>query len=112
MVRAGQSFNRYDIWLVAMDPTTGSEISKTRPAVIVSPSQMNRNLNTVVIAPMTTTRKNWPTRVDTVFKDKSGQIALDQIRALDKMRFAKRLGQLDTNTASTMSEALVSMFKE
>ena len=75
---------QYSIWLVNLDPTIGAEIKKTRPAVIISPNEMNEVLNTVIIAPMTTKIRNWPTRVKIEFQGKRGEIALDQIRTIDK----------------------------
>ena len=75
---------QYSIWLVNLDPTIGTEIKKTRPAVVISPNEMNDVLKTVIIAPMTTKTRNWPTRVKIVFEGKDGEIALDQIRTIDK----------------------------
>ena len=75
---------QYSIWLVNLDPTIGAEIKKTRPAVVISPNEMNDVLKTVIIAPMTTKTRNWPTRVKIVFEGKDGEIALDQIRTIDK----------------------------
>ena len=86
---------QYSIWLVNLDPTIGAEIRKMRPAVIISPNEMNEVLNTVIIAPMTTKIRNWPTRVKIEFQGKQGEIALDQIRTIDKRRLVKHLGKLD-----------------
>jgi mRNA interferase MazF len=86
--------NQYQIILVNLDPTIGSEIRKTRPCVIISPDEMNKFLNTVVIAPMTTTSKNYPTRIEITHDNKSGWIVLDQIRTIDKQRIIKDLGRL------------------
>jgi mRNA interferase MazF len=82
----------FNIFLVRLDPTTGAETAKTRPCVVVSPDELNRAVSTVIIAPMTTTRRGWPTRVEISFQGKTGEIALDQIRAVDKSRLVKRLG--------------------
>jgi len=79
---------RFAIFLVKLDPTTGAETAKTRPCVIVSPDELNRALATVIVAPMTTVRRGWPTRVWVEFQGKTGEIALDQIRAVDKTRLA------------------------
>lgn len=87
---------RFNIFLVRLDPATGAETSKTRPCVVVSPDEMNRAIATVIIAPMTTVRRNWPTRVEIKFQNKTGEIALDQIRAVDKSRLVKKLGKLDS----------------
>jgi mRNA interferase MazF len=86
--------NQYQIILVNLDPTIGSEIRKTRPCVVISPDEMNKFLNTVVIAPMTTTSKNYPTRIEITHDNKSGWIVLDQIRTIDKQRIIKDLGRL------------------
>ena len=86
---------QYSIWLVNLDPTIGAEIRKMRPAVIISPNEMNEVLNTVIIAPMTTKIRNWPTRVKIEFQGKQGEIALDLIRTIDKRRLVKHLGKLD-----------------
>jgi len=85
---------RFNIFLVRLDPTTGAETAKTRPCVIVSPDELNRAIATVIIAPMTTMRRGWPTRVEVTFQNKTGEIALDQIRTVDKSRLVKRLGKL------------------
>ena len=81
--------NQYTIVLVRLGPTIGSEIQKTRPCLILSPNQMNTTLKTVVVAPMTSTNKRYPTRVAVRFQNKDGFIALDQIRTIDKSRIAK-----------------------
>jgi mRNA interferase MazF len=85
---------QYEIILVNLDPTIGSEIKKTRPCVVISPDEMNKNLRTVVIAPMTTTSKNYPTRVEIKHDNKLGWIVLDQVRTIDKQRILKNLGKL------------------
>lgn len=86
--------NQYQIILVNLDPTLGSEIKKTRPCIVISPNEMNKFLNTVVIAPMTTSSKNYPTRIEVRHDNKTGWIVLDQIRTIDKQRIIKDLGQL------------------
>jgi len=104
---------RFDVVLLNLDPTIGSEMKKTRPAVIVSPDSMNRSrLKTVIIAPLTSTvREKHPTRVSTVFQEKKGQAALDQIRAVDRTRLIHKLGSLDDKTALRIRELLVTMFE-
>ena len=87
--------NRFDVYLVNLDPTIGAEIKKTRPCLVISPDEMNRNIRTVIIAPMTSTNKDYPTRVACTFRKKQGQIVLDQIRTLDKIRLIKKLGSID-----------------
>lgn len=86
--------NQYDIILVNLDPTIGSEIKKTRPCVVVSPDEMNKHLRTVVIAPMTTSSKSYPTRVEIKHDNKIGWVVLDQIRTIDKQRIINGLGNL------------------
>ena len=85
---------QYEIILVNLDPTIGSEIRKTRPCVVISPNEMNRHLRTVVIAPMTTSSKDYPTRVEVKHDSKIGWIVLDQVRTIDKQRIIKTLGKL------------------
>lgn len=104
---------RFDICLVDLDPTVGSEIKKTRPAVIVSPDSMNLSrLKTIIIAPMTSTiRDHFPTRVATEFQNKQGQIALDQIRAIDRVRIIKVLGRVDDKTKQKILNVLAIMFQ-
>ncbi|MCF6351251.1 MAG: type II toxin-antitoxin system PemK/MazF family toxin [Flavobacteriaceae bacterium] len=86
--------NQYDIVLVNLNPTVGSEIKKTRPCVIVSPNEMNRPLRTIIIAPMTTSSKNYPTRIEIKHNEKIGWIVIDQIRTVDKQRIIKVLGRM------------------
>jgi mRNA interferase MazF len=88
--------NQYAIVLVNLDPTIGSEIKKARPCVIISPNEMNRHLQTIVLAPMTTNTKNYPTRVAVELNSMKGMIALDQIRTVDKSRLIKIMGQLNS----------------
>lgn len=85
---------RFEVFLVSLDPTVGSEIQKTRPCLIFSPDEMNRHIDTVMIAPMTTKGRPYPSRVVCTFKGKEGQVILDQIRTVDKTRLVKRLGTL------------------
>lgn len=85
---------QYSIVLVNLDPTLGSEIKKTRPCVTVSPDEMNKYINTIVLAPMTTNLKRYPTRAAVEHDGKKGMIVLDQIRTVDKIRILKVLGKL------------------
>ena len=101
---------RFDVWLVNLDPTIGSEIRKTRPALIVSPDDMNAHIATVIIAPLTTKGREYPTRVPCVFQGKSGQVVLDQLRTVDKQRLVKRLGEVDAATADTVLSVLAELF--
>jgi len=106
----GVVISRFDIYLVNLDPTIGHEVRKTRPCLIVSPDEMNRYIGTVIIAPMTTKGRDYPTRVNLTFQGKKGQIVLDQIRTIDKIRLIKRLGKIDKNTAQKVLEILGEMF--
>ena len=101
---------RFQIFLVSLDPATGAETAKTRPCAVVSPDELNRAVSTVIIAPMTTVQRGWPTRVAVTFQGKTGEIALDQIRAVDKVRLVKRLGKLDAATADAVLDTLGEMF--
>ena len=100
------AINQYEIVLVNLDPTIGSEIKKTRPCVVISPNEMNKYLNTVVIAPMTSQSKNYPTRVSVKHDNKKGWIVLDQIRTIDKQRIIKIL---DTLSDKEIEEVKVKM---
>lgn len=108
------SIKRFDVVLVNLDPTVGSEIRKTRPAVVVSPDSMNLSrLKTVIIAPMTSTiKENFPTRVMTMFKGKSGQVALDQIRAIDRTRIIQKLGAVEHKTQTNILNILTLLFQK
>lgn len=101
---------RFDVWLVTLDPTQGSEIRKTRPCLVISPDEMNKWLRTVIVAPMTTSGKSYPSRVPITFDGKEGQVVLDQVRTLDKSRFVKRLGVAGNKTANKVADTLAGMF--
>ena len=102
--------NRFDVYLINLDPTVGSEIQKTRPCLIISPEEMNRNIRTVIIAPMTTAGRDYPTRVPCTFKKKKGQIVLDQIRTIDKVRLIKKLGTIDSKIQLEVVTVLQRLF--
>jgi len=101
---------RFDVFLINLDPTVGAEMKKVRPGVVISPDEMNRHIATVIIAPMTTQGKTYPTRVACKFQGKQGLVVLDQIRAVDKTRLAKKLGRIDTKTQSDVLTVLGEMF--
>lgn len=111
MVTAGQTPSRGEVWLVAPDPAQGSEIRKTRPCLVVSPDEMNRFLATVIVAPLTTTVRPYPSRVGLRFKAKRGQAALDQIRTVDRSRLLKKLGQVPESAAIEVAGVLVEMLR-
>ncbi len=101
---------RFEVYLVALDPTLGSEIRKTRPCVIVSPNEANEALHTVIGAPMTTTIRNYPTRARVRFRRRNGEIAVDQLRALDKRRLIKRLGVISPDAQRRLLAVLLDFF--
>lgn len=102
--------NRFDVYLVNLDPAVGSEIQKTRPALIISPDEINHNIRTVIIAPMTTRGRAYPTRVTCRFQNKEGQIVLDQIRTVDKIRLVKRISRVDEDVQRQVLNALQALF--
>lgn len=101
---------RYEVHLVDLDPTQGSEIRKMRPCVVVSPNEMNRYIRTVIVAPMTSTQRGYPSRINVTFQRKKGQVVLDQIRTVDKSRLVKRLGVLPETRAREVAAVLQEMF--
>jgi len=102
--------SRFEVYLVRLDPTQGHEIRKTHPALIISPDEMNRHIETVIVAPMTTKGRPYPTRVPVKFQGKSGQVVLDQLRTVDKSRLVKRLGRLNQTTTTRVLALLAEMF--
>ena len=101
---------RFDVFLVGLDPAVGSEIQKTRPCLVISPDEMNENIRTVIVAPMTSAIKEYPTRVSCRFRKKTGQIVLDQIRTIDKSRLVKKLGTIDSKAQLEVVSVLQQMF--
>jgi mRNA interferase MazF len=101
---------RFEVYLVKLDPTVGSEIHKTRPCLVISPDEINRFINTIIVAPMTTKGRPYPTRVPLKFKSKRGHVVLDQIRTVDKARLVKKLGQVDGQTQRAVLSLLNEMF--
>ncbi len=102
--------SRFDVCLVNLDPTIGSEIQKTRPCLVISPNEMNRAIRTVIVAPMTTKGPDYPSRVTCRFQGRDGQIVLDQIRTVDRVRLVKKLGRLDRKSATKVLLRLKEMF--
>ena len=100
---------RFDVWLVELNPTKGREINKTRPCVVISPNEMGA-LSTTLVAPMTTKGFEFPFRIECQFKEKKGLILLDQIRAIDKSRLIKKLGNIEKSTQIVLCECLQEMF--
>ena len=102
--------SQYEIVLVNLDPTLGSEILKTIPCVVISPDEINHNLRTIVIAPMTTKSRNYPTRVKVKHNNQAGWVVLDQIRTIDKGRIVKTLGQISASEAATCKRVIKETF--
>ena len=103
---------QYSICLVNLEPTIGHEIKKTRPCVIISPDEMNQNISTIIIAPMTTKSHAYPTRIPLTFQGKKGWIVLDQIRTIDKRRIIKKLGKISTNKVTEVKNVINEMLVE
>ena len=103
------SITRFQVWLVSLNPTKGKEINKTRPCVVISPNEMAA-LSTVLVAPMTTKGFDFPCRIKCKFKNKNGLILLDQVRAVDKSRFIKKLGSIDEKTQAELCNTLQELF--
>ena len=101
---------RFDVFLIALDPTMGSEIKKTRPCLVISPDEMNAYISTVIVAPMTTKARSYPTRVSCRFRGKAGQVVLDQLRTVDKARLVRRLGRISDGVQAQILSALTEMF--
>jgi len=102
---------RFDVFLVNLDPTVGREIRKARPCLIISPDEMNRFISTVIIAPMTTRGRAYPTRIPCTFQGKQGQVVLDQIRTIDKVRLSLKLGRINKPTQDKVLSILREMFE-
>jgi mRNA interferase MazF len=101
---------RFDVYLINLDPTIGSEIQKTRPCLVISPDEMNRNIRTVIIAPMTSAQKEYPTRVSCTFRKRQGQIVLDQVRTVDKARLIQKIGTIDSKAQLDVISVLQRLF--
>jgi mRNA interferase MazF len=104
------AISRFEVYLVNLDPTVGSEIHKTRPCLVVSPDEINHNVRTAIVAPLTTRGKVYPTRIPCRFKGKGGLVVLDQIRTVDHSRLIKKLGKIDARTAAAVLDVLQEMF--
>ncbi len=102
--------NRFDVFLINLDPTVRHEIQKTKPCLVISPNEMNHHISTVIVAPMTTKGRNYPTRIVCSFQGKRGQIVLDQIRTVDKQRLVKKLGTIRKATQAKTLALLQELF--
>lgn len=103
---------RFEVYLVNLDPTIGREIQKTRPCLVISPDEMNSAIATVIVAPMTTKGRDYPSRVSCQFEGKAGQIVLDQIRTVDRIRLVKKPGKISPATQHEVLAVLMEMFAE
>ena len=103
---------RFEVYLVWLDPARGHEIQKTRPCVVISPDEMNRHIGTVIVAPLTTKGRAYPTRIALRFQRKSGQVVLDRIRTVDKTRLVRCLGKVSDKTAREVLAVLGKMFAQ
>jgi mRNA interferase MazF len=108
----GMVVKRFDVFLVNLDPTVGTEIQKTRPCLVISPDELNDYIQTIILAPMTTKQRAYPTRITCRFEEKDAQIVLDQIRTVDKRRLIKRLGRIDARTQREVLDMLAELFAE
>lgn len=102
--------SRFDVFMVNLDPTIGRELKKARPCLVVSPNELNHYIGTVIIAPMTTKGRNYPTRIVCRFKGKRGQVVLDQLRTVDKVRLVRKLGRIEPKIQQTVLAVLQEMF--
>jgi mRNA interferase MazF len=102
--------SRFEVHLVSLDPTVGSEIKKTRLCLVISPDEMNRHLRTCIVAPLTTRGRGYPSRVACRFQGKHGEIVLDQLRAVDQVRLVKKLGRISSKTQTEVLATLQEMF--
>ena len=105
----GMVIKQYEVYLINLDPTIGHEIQKTRPCLVLSPDEMNDNIRTVIIAPMTTKSHVYPTRIPVRFDKKSGWIVLDQIRTVDKARLLKKLGRISSREIAAVKDIIKQM---
>ncbi len=104
--------DRFDVFLISLEPTQGSEIRKTRPCLVISPDEMNHHIKTVIVAPMTTRGKSYPTRVFCYFQGKQGQVVCDQIRTVDKSRLVRRLGIISPDVQNDVLDVLQAIFMQ
>jgi mRNA interferase MazF len=104
------NIQRFDVFLITLDPTEGHEINKTRPCLVISPNELNASVRTIIIAPMTTKGRDYPTRVPVEFLNKQGQIVLDQVRTVDKSRLIKKMGSISQSEANAVLDVLQKLF--
>lgn len=104
--------NRFDVYLINLDPHLSKDAKNTRPAVVISPDELNRNIGNVIIAPLSSTKMDYPTRVPVEFLNNERSVVLDQVRAVDKERLVKKIGELDSNARKRVLERLQELFAE
>ena len=104
-------YSRFEVWLVKLDPVRGGEMKKTRPCIIISPKEINEHMKTVLIAPLTSTIKQFPFRLDCNFQNHEGQIALDHLRSVDKNRLVKKIGNIEEHIAIELCRLLNELFE-
>ncbi|WP_207924535.1 type II toxin-antitoxin system PemK/MazF family toxin [Pedobacter changchengzhani] len=102
---------QFEVWLIELDPTKGSEVKKARPCLVISPNVINNHLATISVIPLTSTIKSYPTRVDCIFKERNGQLMVEQMRSLDKVRFIKKLGVMDKDYCKLVCDLLVETYR-
>ena len=105
----GMVVNQYNVYLVNLDPTVGHEIKKSHPCLVISPDEMNHNIDTIIVAPMTTKSHSYPTRIPVKFEGKQGWIVLDQIRTVDSIRLVKHLGKITKKEVSEVKRVIKEM---
>ena len=110
-LRVARGGDRFHVYLTALDPVRGSEIAKTRPCVVVSPNEINQEVRTVIVVPMTSTRERYRFRIRSYFGDREGDLAIEQLRTIDRSRLIRRLGTLDETISRELCAALVAMFR-
>lgn len=106
----GMEIKRFEVFLINLDPTIGREIKKTRPCLVISPNEMNQYISTIIVAPMTSKVRDYPSRVNCTFQGQEGQIVLDQIRTVDRARLVKKLGFISESTQKKTLQTLNEMF--
>ncbi len=103
-------FRRFEVYIINLDPTIGSEIKKTRPCAIISPNEMNNHISTVIVAPITSKIRNYPTRIPCKIQGRQGQVVLDQIRTVDKSRLVRKITMLAQPVQNKITSKLIEMF--
>ncbi len=111
LIKKNGKLKQFEVWTVELNSTRGTEINKSKPCLIISPNSINKLLDTVIVAPLTHSIKNYPSRIDCNIQTESGQVVLDQIRSVDKMRLIKKIGRMDEETCRNVCTILQVMFQ-